>query len=278
MDLKIQISKFKSPGILAHMNSGSRIGRRVARCGLFGLFLGVVSWANGADSLNWHKDNDLVDADISSWSLVRTLEQISEATGWQIYLEPGSQKKVSTKFKARPRDKALDLLLGNLGRVLLPGTNGGPPRFLVFRNTEKDATRLIRALNRKGPKPIPNELIVTMKPGKNIKDLARKLGAKGVGTSDGRNSGRLQFADEEAANNAREALLDNEDVASVDPNFPVLDQPVPENSSGASTCDLKLQPLKDGDPVVIALIDTAVQRQGNSAVVFFLADCWWGLI
>ena len=47
---------------------------------------------------------------------------------------------MSTKFKDRTPDRALDLLLGNLGRVLLPGTNGGLLRLLVFRNSEKAAT------------------------------------------------------------------------------------------------------------------------------------------
>ncbi len=254
------------------MDPAYRIGRRSAGWGIFSLFLFSVTFADAADSLNWRKEQGLVDADISSWSLVRTLENISEATGWQVYLEPGTQRKVSTKFKERPRDKALDLLLGNLGRVLLPGTNGGPPRLLVFRNTEKDATRLIRALAKKGPKPIPNELIVTMKPGKSADDLAKKIGAKIVGHSAGLNSARLQFEDEEAARNARESLLNNEDVASVDPNFPVPTEPVPEGSGASAMANLKLQPIKDGDAILIAQIDTAVQRQGNSADDFLLSD------
>ncbi len=254
------------------MNQACRIRKRAAGWGIFSLFLGSVSFAVGADSLNWRKDKGLVDADISSWSLVRTLETISEATGWQIYLEPGTQRKVSTKFKERPRDQALDLLLGNLGRVLLPGTNGGPSRFLVFRNTEKDATRLIRPPDKKGPKPIPNELIVTLKPGKSADDLAKKIGAKIVGHSAGLNSARLRFEDEEATKSARDQLLNNEDVASVDPNFPVPTQPVPEDSGTAAMNNLKLQPLKDGAPIVIAQIDTSVQWQGNSADDFLLSE------
>jgi hypothetical protein len=238
---------------------------------LLGTFLLLGFWtpAPGADSLTWHSDKDRVDADITSWSLVRTLEHISEATGWQIYLEPGTQRKVSTKFRDRPRDKALDLLLGNLGRVLLPGTNGGSPRLLVFRNTEKDATRLIRGRDKRG-KPIPNELIVTMKQGKSLDDMAKKIGAKIVGRSQGLNSGRLRFEDEEAANNARETLLSDEDVAGVDPNFPILSEPTPEGSSAGAGPDLKLRPLKDGDPIVVVLIDTDVQLNGDSRDKFLM--------
>jgi hypothetical protein len=223
---------------------------------------------DAADSLNWRKDKDTVDADINSWTLVRTLETISEATGWQIYVEPGTQKKVSTKFKNRSRDRALDLLLGNLGRVLLPGTNGGPSRLLVFRNTQKDATQLVRQ-TRKG-KAIPNELIVRMKKGESVDNLAKKMGAKVLGRSEGLNSARLQFDNEEAANSAREALLGNEDVASVDPNFPVITQPTLDPYGGAAPRSLNLQPLKEGDPLIIGLIDTAVQKLGNNYDSFLL--------
>lgn len=243
------------------MNQGRSKGRVVAGLGLFALVLHFSFAAQAADSLDWRTDKDSVDADISSWSLLKTLESISEATGWQVYVEPGTQRTISTKFKDRSRDRALDLLLGNLGRALLPGTNGGPPRFLVFRNAQRDATRLVRGKGK--VKPIPNELLVRMKKGKSVDDLAAKLGAKVLGKSDARNSGRLQFKDEAAAEKAREALLENEDVSSVDPNFPVAAQPMPDGAGG-SLGNLNLQPLKEGDPLIIGLIDTAVQKQGNA--------------
>jgi hypothetical protein len=246
------------------MKQGCWTGRWLLGLGLFTL---VLHAAFAADSLDWRKDRDSVDADISSWSLLRTLEAISEATGWQVYVEPGTQRKVSTKFKDRSRDRALDLLLGNLGRALLPGTNGGPPRFLVFRNAQRDATRLIRGRGK--AKPIPNELIVRMKKGKSVEELAEKLGAKVAGKSDALNSGRLQFKDEAAAEKARESLLENEDVSSVDPNFPVAAQPAPDGIGGGMG-GLNLQPLKEGDPLVIGLIDTAVQKQGNAYDDFLL--------
>jgi hypothetical protein len=250
------------------MNLGGQMGKRLGGSVVLSLLLVFVSGLDAADSLNWRKDKDAVDADINSWTLVRTLESISEATGWQIYVEPGTQKKVSTKFKDRPRDRALDLLLGNLGRVLLPGTNGGPSRLLVFRNTQKDATQLVRKV-RKG-KAIPNELIVRMKKGESVDDLAKKMGAKVLGRSEALNSGRLQFESEEAANSAREALLGDEGVASVDPNFPVIAEPMLDPYGGAAPRSLNLQPLKEGDPLIIGLIDTAVQKLGNNYDSFLL--------
>jgi hypothetical protein len=232
------------------------------------VLLGLLARQAAADSLTWRKDKNSVDADISTWNLVRVLENVAESTGWQIYLEPGTKRTISTKFKDRPPDRALDLLLGNLGRVLLPGTNGGPPRLLVFRTAEKDATQLIRGTRR--AKPIPNELVVRLKPGADADALAKRLGGKVVGRSKGLNSARLQFETEEAANAAREALLKEEGVGGVDPNFQVVDQPMALGAGGASMPNLKLAPLKPGEGIIVGLIDTAVQKQGGSLDEFLL--------
>ena len=223
------------------------------------LLTGSISISVGAragDYVNWRKSS--VDADVLTWDTLHVLERVAEATGWQIYIEPGAQKKFSTKFKERAPDKALDLLLGNLGRVLLPGTNGGPPRLLVFKNKEKDATQLVRPKPVNKAKPLAKELIVTMKKGKSIDDLAKKLGARVKNRADEINAGRLEFESEEAANAARDLLRDNEDVASVDLNYPVNEEPQPENASSSGP-NLNLKPIKDGDGVIIGLIDSAVQ-------------------
>lgn len=235
---------------------------------ILGIAALAPSTSTAADSLKWSKEKDSVDADISTWTLVQTLEAVAEASGWQVYLEPGTKKTVSTKFKNRSKDRALDMLLDNLGRALLPGTNGGPPRLLVFRNKESDATQRIRA--RKRAKPIPDELIVRMKKGKSVKEVAEKLGAKVLGTSDQLNAGRLKFENEEAANKAKELLAENSDVESTDPNFPVLDHPALDNSPGQASSSLNLKPLKDGDPLVIGLIDTGVQKTGGAYDDFLL--------
>lgn len=254
--------------ILPGMKLGCATRRWAVTVAILGIARLALVSSSAADSLKWSKEKNSVDADISSWSLVQTLEAVAEASGWQIFLEPGTKKSVSTKFKERSRDRALDMLLGNLGRALLPGTNGGPPRLLVFRTKERDATQLIRA--RKRAKPIPDELIVRMKKGKSVKDVADKLGAKVLGTSDQLNAGRLKFENEEAANKARESLAENSDVESTDPNFPVLDQPALDNSAASGSTSLNLKPLKDGDPLIVGLIDTAVQKTGGAYDDFLL--------
>ena len=250
------------------MNLGWRILRLSVLAGLAVLCGSFQSSVAAAEHLTWRKDRNSVDADITSWGLMRTLENISEATGWQVFIEPGTKREVSTKFKGRPADTALDLLLGDLGRALLPGTNGGPSRLLVFRSKEKAATELIKTA--KKAKPIPDELIVTMKDGKSVDELAKKLGAKVVGKSDGLNSGRLKFDSEDAANSARDSLRDNEDVASTDPNFEVSSVPTPDGTGASSQPNLRLQPVKDGEALVVVLIDTAVQRPGGNFDSFLL--------
>ena len=235
------------------------------------LVLLMAGWhlAGAADSLSWRKDKDSVDADIGSWSLIQTLEKIGEATGWEIYIEPGTKREVSTKFKNRPRDKALDFLLGDLGRVLLPQTNGQPARLLVFRSNKRDATQLVsKPKDKDDPTkiPIPNELVVTLKPGESIEELAKKLGAKITGRSDALNTYRLEFENADAARSARDDLARNPAVESIDSNFNVRRPEDSENFGLANPASLDLDPLKPtcADVPKIGLIDTGVQKSGGA--------------
>lgn len=246
---------------------------RFGRCsfvlfaGILGMFLIASRGASGADSLQWRLDKDSVDADINTWSLIQTLEKIGEATGWEIFVEPGTKRTVSTKFKDRPRDKALDFLLGDLGRVLIPQTNGQPARLLVFRSTQRDATqRVSKPKEKEDPtkNPIPNELVVTLKPGESIEELAKKLGAKITGRNDAMNTYRLEFESAEAARAARADLANNPAVESIDSNYYVRKPENTESFGIANPAAIDLDPLKPTCPDVpkIGLIDTGVQRSG----------------
>src|SRR5882762_9717821 len=154
----------------------------------------------GSDQLVWQANQ--VAAEISSWDLHKLLENLAEASGWQIYVEPETKHVVSTKFKDRSQGEALRLLLGDLSFALLPSQTNGPARLFVFRTSLQEATQLIKVPQKrpseKTGKPIPNELIVTLKPGVNIDELAKKLGAKVTGRADKLNTYRLQFEDAEA--------------------------------------------------------------------------------
>src|ERR1043166_8499059 len=181
--------------------------------------LSVVLPAWAADSFNWDTKRNRVTADIQFRKLDRLLEQVAEKTGWEIFIEPGTTHDVSAKFKNLPPNEALRLLLGDLNFALVPSTNRNSTLY-VFRTTRQNATQAVRTkpASERG-KIIPNELIVRLKPGANIDELARRLGAKVIGRIAGLNAYRLQFDSADAANSAREKLIENPDVASVDNNY-----------------------------------------------------------
>jgi hypothetical protein len=240
--------------------------------------LGGPDRVSAADSLVWHAQDSRIDAQLESWDLPRLLENLAAATGWEILVEPGTTRSVSARFKNLNVRDALRDLLGNLNYALLPQTNA-PPKLFVYQSSVQDATQPIRPVakaktrSRTG-RPIPNELIVTLKGGsrKGIEELARQLGARVLGRMDGLNAYRLQFPDEAAANAARELLTTDSDVAAMDQNFPV-ERPTRVDGlefSSASPPSVKAKPASDGSRVVIGLIDTPVQPQGSGLADFLL--------
>jgi len=74
----------------------------------------------GADTFNWNAKQNRVTADIRSLKLNPLLEQVSSATGWQVFLEPDTTHTASAKFKDVPPGEALRLLLGDLNFALVP--------------------------------------------------------------------------------------------------------------------------------------------------------------
>jgi hypothetical protein len=228
----------------------------------------------GADKLNWETRQNRVSADIKSADLRQLLAQLASATGWQVYVEPELQHKVSAKFRDLPPGEALHLLLGDLSFALVPETNR-QPRLLVFRTTAQGATQLVPpAAKPAAPqgKVIPDELIVRLKPGAQIEDVARLLGAKVIGRIDGLNAYRLQFEDGKAADAAREQLAANPEVASVESNYSIESPPAP-GRLGATTLpppQLRLKPPPDNGRIIIGLVDTAVQPLGNGLDAFLL--------
>jgi Subtilase family len=221
-----------------------------------------------ADTLVWRQKQNLVSADITSWDVRQLLEHVAADTGWQVYLDPGAIRPVSAKFKDLPSTDALHALLGDLNFLILPQTNGQAQLF-VFRTSRSQATHRIAPV-KKVAQPVPNELIVTLKPGSKtkIEDLARALGAKIIGRIDSQNTYLLQFPDQADADAARASLADNPDVASVDYNYPMEPLPVPD-ATDTSSPSLKLNPVTNSGPcqLIIGLIDTPVETQNLPANV-----------
>jgi hypothetical protein len=235
------------------------------------LFLVTTLSLRAADTLTWHTNQDRVSADIQSAELRQVLEGIAKLTGWKVYLESNTTLNVSTKFKDVSSGDALHLLLHNLNYALVPQTNA-PARLFVFRTVRANATELIRPADLASGKKleiktVPNELIVRLKPGANIDDIARKLGAKVIGKIDGLNAYRLQFDDEASASAAQTQLASNPDVASVENNY-VIDQPPPvaklDMAGAPPPVQLKkLDPPGDTGRVIVGLVDSKWQAQGN---------------
>ena len=234
-------------------------------CLVFGLMVGLLPLSGrGADTLSWNTNQNRVSADIKSSGLFNVLERIAQNTGWQVFVEPETLHTVSAKFTNLPPGDALPLLLGDVNFALVPGTNGAS-RLFVFRTTRQNATQLVRALKANEGKVIGNELIVRLKPGANIDELARLLGAKVTGRIDSLNAYRLKFDDDAAAKTARDQLSTNPDVSAVDSNYAIDRPTAPQGFNGAAPSpQLQMKPPPDTGRVVVGLVDTAVQPFGNN--------------
>ena len=237
-------------------------------------FLGTaIGLAADGGSLAWRADR--VSADLKNCQLPQLLEQIASESGWQVFVEPGASYAASTKFKDLPVQEALRMLLGKLNFAVVPQSNA-PARLYVFHTSMNQATQLIRpaiVVNLKKPLPptiVPDELILRLKPGANIDEIARALGAKVIGKIDGLNAYRLKFDNADNAAAAREALASNTDVASVENNY-VIDQPTtPQPLLASSAPPLTLQPKAppSSGRMVVGLVDTAIQSLGSQLDVF----------
>jgi thermitase len=226
---------------------------------------GRAARASASDSLYWQSNH--VTADIKSSELLQVLEAISAATHWHVFVEPETFHTVSAKFKDLPPGDALHLLLGNVNFAVLPGTNS-TQRLYVFRTSMQRATQLVRptkgAAAAGQPKLMPNELIVRLKPGAKIEELAKLLGAKVIGRLDGLNAYRLQFEDQAATDAARQQLSSNADVASVEDNFTINPPEVAQPAQGTvPPIKLQLNPPPPNGQITLGLIDTAVQPLGD---------------
>jgi Subtilase family/Fervidolysin N-terminal prodomain len=240
----------------------TKLAQRHAGLAIVGLACALMAARiPAADTLQWQTNR--VSADINSGDLYVLLEQIAAKTGWHIYVEPDLSQKVSAKFKDLPPGQALHMLLGDVNFALVPETNGSP-RLFVFRTTMRNATRLVRAAVAADvgkARVIANELIVRLKKGANIDEIAKLLGAKVIGRIDSLNAYRLQFQDAAAADAARAALASNPDVASVDSNL-ALDRPAAPQlmgTPGPSSPDLQLKPPSSDGRIIVGVVDTAMQ-------------------
>ena len=236
---------------------------------LFVVLLGSLV-AHAEDTLYWDSKKQLVTADIRSSDLLRVLRGISSVTGWQVYVEPETIHDVSVKFKDLPPGEALHMLLGDVNFTLIP-EKVTKSKLYVFRTRMNMATQLVAPnpgeFAKKRSKIIGNELIVRLKPGANIADIAKALGAKITGKIDALNAYRLAFDDAAAADAAKEQLGTNPDVSSVENNYSIDRPTTPRELSAASQVPppphLDVKPPPSTGRILVGLVDTALQPLGN---------------
>jgi hypothetical protein len=158
----------------------------------FGLWLAATLSASPADSLVWRNADGRVDAQIDSWNLTNVLQEIAASSGWQVYLEPGTDYNVRAKFKGFRVGEALRHLLGNLNYALLPETNSTSKLF-VYRSSLQDATQLMAPAERGGSisksgQPISKGLVIASKPDSKKATVTREKSAtaatEGAGSSE----------------------------------------------------------------------------------------------
>ncbi|HTI70517.1 MAG TPA: S8 family serine peptidase, partial [Candidatus Limnocylindria bacterium] len=228
-------------------------------------------------ALRWDADHDRFDAKFEKLPLNRVLGMIRKQTGWKVFLEPGAKMNLTVAFTNLPVREALPKLAGGLNYALVPKP-GSLPRLYIYRTqmeaasdevSEESAEELLA-----GDPRIKTELIVRLKPGSktNIDALAKSLGGRVVGRIDSLLAYRLAFDSEEAANAAKAALLENEDVAGVENNQVVGHPETPQMASGMSMAPFNLNPkvATDCDKVVVGLVDTGVQGLPSQYQQFLL--------
>lgn len=235
----------------------------------------TAAGATAADSLRWHAEKGELDADLNNAPLIPTLEDLAHKTGWHIYLEPTPGKTFTTKFTGKPRGQAMHILIGDMNYAFVPEQNG-PTKLFIFQTSRDAATYEIKAPETTTNAPVvgkvPNQLIVKLKPGAKIEDIARKLGAKVKGRIGDLNAYLLEFDNPEAVESARTELASNEDVESTDYNYYVDAPPSPQKLDKAPFGPPKLAlnpPPLDGRTVV-GLIDTSLQSLSPDLQKFLL--------
>jgi hypothetical protein len=231
--------------------------------------------AKAAEGLHWDHEKQTLDADLSDAPLIPTLEDLAVQTGWHIFLEPAPGKTFTTKFKGLSRGTAMRTLIGEMNYAFIPGSEG-PTRLFIFRTSREAATvKIIGSTPRKHSEPtvrkVGNQLIVKLKPGAKIEEIAAKLGAKVKGRIGDLNAYLLEFEDSQAVEKARTELASNDAVDSTDYNYYVErpDAPQPVTGNLAPRTQLTLNPGASGN-LVVGLIDTAMRPLGNGLDKFVL--------
>jgi len=223
-----------------------------------------------ARGIQWRRVAKTFDATLTNRPIAGVLEDIRKQTGWEIFLDPDLSLKISAEFKGKNPGDALKLMLGNTPYTLSPSLKGAT-KLYIFRDKRDQATKRIDTKPDKA-KPIPNELVVILKEGKDGKALAAQYNAEIAGFIADLNAYRLKFKDEDAAKQAKALIEANGDWGETDSNYSVARPEAIEPVGDGGLPGLKLDPsnLGNGNSIIIGMIDTGIQRDGMANTDFLL--------
>lgn len=220
--------------------------------------------------IRWGRKPDSVDARIVRQPLSRVLPVLARETGWRVFVEPGVEGRITSRFKGLPANEALDRILHGFNHAVVAGTNG-TRRLLVFDANPSGATTPVEAAD---DLRVENELVAILRPGTGLSaaELARKTGGEVAGTLDAIGAARLRYADADAADAARRTLRGMEGVT-VEDNRRFLNTDSADNAAEAAAArPLRIVPAASPEGrLIIGLIDTAVQPMDPSHEAFILS-------
>jgi len=217
----------------------------------------------------WNAKTRRMDADVSRQPLSRVLPRLAKATGWRIFVEPGTETTVSTAFLDLPPRDALSRLFSDVNYALFPSTNGRS-RLMVYRTAANGATRAIVATDPEDR--VKEELVVRFREGTPLtpEELAKLTKGKVVGKLDALKAARLRYGDAEGADAAR-ATLATLDGVDIEDNFRLPAPETPVGLAGSPSPPLGIKPAPPGaDRIVVGLIDTGVQSLGPGYEAFLV--------
>ena len=235
----------------------------------------VLSLQAKPPKVSYDRGSGRLSVEATGQPLVDVLGKVAAQTGWHIFIEPDANPGIETKFQDVRVGRGIELLVGRMNYALIPQT-GEPTRLFVFRTSRDQATLRVQAAAEELPtitiRRIGNELIVTVEPGTDIEELARRLGAKVAGQLPGTHTYRLVFEDDSAAESARTRLASEPGAIRVDYNY-VVDRPdAPQSIAQGPTPPVKLSlnPPTGDEGIVVGLVDTGVQSLGDDLDPFLL--------
>ncbi len=233
---------------------------RVILC--FSLFLCLLGGVSAAEKeIVWNSFRKHLGLNVQDTTLAEVLGGIQRETGWQVRLQPGLNRPVSVKFKPKPIDEALRLILGDL-RYTLIARPGQPGKLEIRLNAKADAETEPMAEPVPKPKIAANQLAVIFRPGQDAAALAKRFNADLLGFIKIANVAQLKFTDPRAMAAARQAMAELGVTEMIDdvhlyprPATPVL----VAGAAGVLPVSVRPEEVDTKGQLIIGLIDTAVQ-------------------